>query len=238
MPKKGGPVWTLWTPTASAPSSGRASRSWPSIAVAPDYVYWTANDAVLRAPRAGGVVTTFAGSQRDARFVAVGGELVYWATDAPHGAVFKAPASGGTPAIVAHDQASISALAADAGGVYWTTFGVRAGHGGNVVRAAAAGGEPVTLATGQKECMGIAVDSSRAYWSTTDRSEEARRKHADLSDIRAVPLRGGTVTTLASEQAIPITFAVDESSLYWVNQVTGNESSAWTVPGIMALRLR
>jgi hypothetical protein len=230
MPKKGGAVSTFLSTVAN------------DIAVDQNYVWWTTTDAVMRAPTAGGATTTFASGQKDLRQLAVGGQYVYWATYSPHGAVLRASTEGGAPVIVARNQAFVSSLVADSRGAYWTTEGMTTkglmGLTGTVMRVSSAGSTPVTLASRQKGCIGIAVDSSNVYWGITDRSDESRKIHADLSSILTVPIRGGPVLTLRDEQAIPLAFAVDINALYWANQATGNESSAWTSPGIMRLQLR
>jgi stigma-specific protein Stig1 len=225
MPKRGGPISTL--------DSASADR----IAVDQGYVYWANTDSVMRAPVAGGPTTTVAAGQRDLDFIAVSGPYLYWSLNGPHGSVLRASVQGGAVATIARDQAHVSGLFADPRGVYWTTEGVPlGGENGTVVSLGVAGGAPVTLASRQKTCWGIAVDATSVYWSTTDRSNMDRARDRDLSSVLAVPIAGGRVVTLADEQAVLWTFAVDDKTFYWVNQATGKSGRG--SPGIMALQLR
>lgn len=96
-------------------------------------------------------------------------------------------------------------LAVDATHVIWVA------DDGSVRRLAraSAGGTPEVLATGQPSPRRIALDGERAFFTCGDGS------------VRAVPLSGGDVTIVATEQAGATGIAVDGTGVYWTNRVAG-----------------
>jgi hypothetical protein len=102
-------------------------------------------------------------------------------------------------------------MAIDATSVYWTNCGDPTG--GYVLSVPKAGGEVVTLAAGDR-LSGIAVDSTSVYWV-------AGTSDASSGTIMAVPVGGGTPTTLTSRPGPPAHLAVDASYVYWSELMAG-----------------
>jgi hypothetical protein len=102
-------------------------------------------------------------------------------------------------------------MAIDGASVYWTTCGDPTG--GYVLKVPKAGGEVVMLASGDR-LSGIAVDATSVYWvaGTSDASSGA---------IERVAVGGGTPTTLATRPGPPAHLAVDDSYVYWSEQMDG-----------------
>jgi len=102
-------------------------------------------------------------------------------------------------------------MAIDATSVYWTTCGDPTG--GYVLKVPKAGGEVVTLASGDR-LSGIAVDATSVYWvaGTSDASSGA---------IMKVTVGGGTPKTLATRPGPPAHLALDDSYVYWSEQMGG-----------------
>ena len=103
-------------------------------------------------------------------------------------------------------------MAIDATSVYWTTCGDPTG--GSVLKVPKIGGEPITLATGDR-LSGIAVDAVNVYWI-------AGSEDGSVGAVMKVPVNGGAATTLAARPGQPANIAVDDTSVYWTEQMAGS----------------
>ncbi len=192
VPLEGGAPITLATPTLP----------W-AIAVDATHVYWTGSDpnaAVLKLPLDGGATTTLAGAPSSPWALTVDDSGVYWTE---YGGVRKVAKAGGTvTTLVEVDIMQVDDIATDATTVYFTTHSA-------VMKVAKAGGAVTTLAE-QGFPRGIAVDASHVYWADQDNGF-----------IFRVPLDGGSIDTVASDQFAPFDVVVDATSVYW-NTFSGN----------------
>jgi hypothetical protein len=189
------------------------------IAVDDVNIYWTTvgstEGSVLSIPKCGGVVTTIASKQPEPGPLAVDATNVYWLNSGNFGprmdntgTVMKVSKGGGTPVQLSIMIAAIDlSLSADPTRLYF------AGQAGAVTQLAIVGGaegklaqDPVTEASGF-----VAVDATNVYWTTTANPSTMRP-----GDVLAVPLGGGTLTTLASRVDSASGIAVDATSAYWV----------------------
>jgi len=102
-------------------------------------------------------------------------------------------------------------MAIDSTSVYWTTCGDPTG--GLVRKAPKSGGAVTTLASGDR-LSGVTVDETSVYWiaGTPDASSGA---------VMKAPLDGGAATTLAVRAGAPAHIAVDDTSVYWTELLTG-----------------
>ncbi|GAB4190131.1 MAG: hypothetical protein OHK0022_02720 [Roseiflexaceae bacterium] len=104
------------------------------------------------------------------------------------------------PVALAVGQASPRTLATTAESVYWVTSGA-----GNLInRLPKAGGDAQTLVTEPGGVRGIAADTSGLYWTSA-------------GAVRRLP-PGGEPAILAGGQSSPGALAIDEESVYWMNQ--------------------
>ena len=85
------------------------------------------------------------------------------------------------------------------------------GDAGAEARAPATPHVPIVLADKQN-VEHLALRNGVVYWTSMQ---------PDGGFVRAIPIGGGTVTTLASEQNYPDSIAVDDANVYWANQTTG-----------------
>jgi hypothetical protein len=177
VPLGGGPVTTL------------ATSQYPyAIAVDGTNVYWVdrRDGTVNEVPIGGGPVTTLATGQDDPFALAADGTYVYWVSYRG-GTVNKVPVAGGSVTTLATGQYRPTSVAVEGANVYWVDSGDwGAGIMGTVNTIPRDGGTVTTLASGVAP-WSVAVDSAYVYWT-------------DGSDVNKVPIGGGPVTTLATNQ--------------------------------------
>jgi hypothetical protein len=179
-------------------------------------VYWSAQDLgeIQDAPSAGGAAVTVAGGLKQPAGLGVHDGVVYF-TDVD-GDLSSVATSGGAvktlvtgPGLPADTEAAdfSQKLVVDDQNVYFSqdfTSPVLA---------------QVSLATGKETVLvpgvaayGLAVDSTNVYWV-----------ESSGDTVSAVPIGGGTVTTLASAQYDTVGPALDANSVYWGSGVTGGD---------------
>jgi hypothetical protein len=202
------------------------------IAVDATGVYWTSvapdgalGGSVMMVPLCGGSATTLASATSRSSLInpaalAVDGTDVYWASvdeasGAPGDQLMKVPVGGGTSTVIASQQHP-AYLAVDPTSLYWSDDG-----NGTVMKAALSGGTPITLGEGEPQGVAsLVVDATRVYF------------YARTRGIQSVPLDGGRITTLVSDDGYPgVTFSnlvLSRGSLYWASGEA--QTSLWTLP--------
>jgi sugar lactone lactonase YvrE len=210
-------------------------------------VWWTsyvANGGVLRAPLAGGAVEVFATEANGALGLLVDGSNVYWTADGvvKKRAITDGPGDG---TAISQPHTAPGILASDGTYLYFGEFadpgdvirldpttgeefvlasgqhnadGVAAAGDGYLLFTSFAQDGSVSWADTKqggshpvKEHQGlpttVAVSGDFAYWPS----------FGDGTVNRVLWSTGGTVTTLASNQASPNGIAVDDTHVYWTN---------------------
>ena len=90
------------------------------------------------------------------------------------------------------------ALTVDATDVYWSSSY-------EVMKVPRSGGQPTILATGTM-ATDIAVDTTHIYWTDFGNGT-----------VMSLPLGGGALTTIASDQGVPTGIALDGAFVYWAS---------------------
>lgn len=172
--------------------------------------------------------TTLASEQGGPSGIAASKGIVFWANH--DGTIQSVPAAGGTPTVLAAGQAHPTAIAADAISVYWTN----AGSGtcpptnpsctppptGSVMKIPIGGGTPTTLAGGQNNPQRIAIDATNVYWTNEGSSGQGSAPSNTDGTVMQVPIGGGALTTLASQQSLLGLIAVGATSVYFAVDVS------------------
>ncbi len=165
MPKSGGTVVTLGTPSPAAQGGA------VGVAVDANNFYFAYADSSLPSqthvdsiPVAGGPITTLATTSTGIDTLAVDDAYVYYVDG---GTLKRVPIGGGSPLAVASGFSNTVTLKVDSGNVYATVSPAN-GPIGSVIRAPAGGGAAVTLATSQNDPWGMAIDDACVYWANYD----------------------------------------------------------------------
>lgn len=215
-----------------------------AIALDDNNVYWsTGGSQVAAAPKAGlalgqlpTVLATLGSDLVDD--IAVDKHNVYFTSHGfTSGGVHKVPKTGGASVLLGTSSLP-KGIAVDATNVYWSDFT-------SINKVPIAGGASVMLSGGEPPGYGIAVDQGKVYWmdqaevleiptaggsesaiAPTNEGEEIAVRNGTVfyttkdSIMRA--LGGSPVTTLASGQNHPVALAVDDTNVYWIDQVSGS----------------
>jgi len=194
------------------------------LEVGGESLYWLDYDSdgpgVFQAPSRGGAATRIAVAQGQLEAIALDETHVYWADydqSTSTSRVMKVSRGGGEPALLYSTQSLHSPfgdLAAGPSGVYWTgIFGESIDPSGYVnvklLQIPLGGGAPVTLAE-EPRVNHVALDSRDVYWTVMPGNDSP-------GSVRRLSLRGGTASTVASNQAGVSALAVNEAEVCWLN---------------------
>lgn len=167
-------------------------------------------------------VTTLASSSlHEYGAIAVDDRYAYWLDqgtpddDYAEGAVMRVAKAGGEAERVAGDKGNLLALAVDDAFVYWTR------SGGTELRRAPKSGGPVAPVLKNLRFPGsVAVDAGFVY--VTETAWEGR--------VLKVPKAGGETVAIATEQHHPTEVLVDNSTVYWINEVNFGDGQVMKAP--------
>lgn len=198
--------------------------------------------SVMRAPLSGGAPTQV-GQSANPGAIAVDTTMVYW-TDLSEGTIRGVFKDGTGPTVLASGSLAPVSIAVDSPYVYWTNIMADATVG-SVTRLDAMGGMMMALAGGGG-ALDLAIDSTSVYFIvggnptavqkvplagggvvTLAASTSARGIFVDATSVywtddvagtvSSVPIDGGAVTQIASQQATPLDVVVDAFNAYWRN---------------------
>jgi hypothetical protein len=221
------------------------NQSVGSFAVDGSYVYWASANQIWRLAKVGSaaaapIVTMMTTPQS----LAVDASSIYW-PEYSQQRVMKAPLGGGAPVLLAGSLGtSPQFVHLDATSAYWPTDGGTS----SIQTVAKAGGTATNMiTTGQPD--DIEVDASYIYWlsgssgttGTINRLNKATLGNqvigtvggalraiavddthvyaASATTVVRVPKTGGTVETIATDQANIGDLAVGITSVFWTNSV-------------------
>ncbi|WP_437672065.1 DUF5050 domain-containing protein [Sorangium sp. So ce131] len=128
----------------------------------------------------------------------------------PRGAIMALDKCGGAPVVLAPHEYQPNGVAASATHVFWTCYGFSGG--GSVRKIAKTGGAPTVLVPDMQYLGTLAVDPERVYFVSF--------YNFMTDNVMSVPVGGGPVTTLATEQN-PAGIALYDHVLYWTNFAGG-----------------
>lgn len=157
------------------------------------------------------------------RRIATDATHVYWSSSGNlqrkldygnDGVVVRAPIGGGLVEVLTTPQPDPVGVAVNDQHVYWVNGGDGAlwegeGSGGAVMRLPKAGGTPEKLSD-EAFPQAIALDATHVYWSDAENDE-----------IRRMPLDGGAVTVLASNQGDPRHLALSDTDVFYTTGEMG-----------------
>lgn len=173
-----------------------------SLVVENGQLYWTDFGVaeIMTESVDGGSPTVLLSSQ-PAFALAVDTNSLYWTDNADAGTISSLPLDGGSVSVLAANQNQPFAITSNGSDLYWLTLDA-------VMHEPLDGGKAVAIAnTSQTIANNLTLDAAYLYWSSGS---------VDASIYRA-PLNGGTVETIATNQANPTSVAVDNGVVFWAN---------------------
>lgn len=139
--------------------------------------------------------------------VAVASGYVLWANNTGNNSIVRAApgSSDPTPVILASGQSAPISIATDGVFAYWTNYG--AGTIARIHIRAAVGEVPTILAQNQANPWGLALRNGFLYWTNSGGGGAVRR----------LSLANPAVVTNLATGGLPLSLAVDDTSVYWVD---------------------
>ncbi|HEY3807182.1 MAG TPA: hypothetical protein VGL61_31490 [Kofleriaceae bacterium] len=196
------------TPTQLAPFG--ADNVSPVVGVALDTssIYWAepgtcatgANDgAIMTMSIGGGMPTALVTQQPCPASLVIDENTVYWGDSSTISSVGKA---GGAVAAIASNVQRPVATALNTTFIFWTDVD------GTVRSVNKAGGTESTLAANLGTGRGIAVGSDSLYFAGFNGA---------TGSVAEVPIMGGSLVTLSTDDSAPSWVAVDSNDVYWTD---------------------
>jgi hypothetical protein len=86
---------------------------------------------------------------------------------------------------------------------------------GTIWQGSVNGGTPTKLASNQPAPSGIAVDATHVYWTNLGPLGGDNLPAPNTGAVMKVEIGGGSVTTIAPAQAVPVAILVSHGTVYW-----------------------
>ncbi len=154
--------------------------------------------------------------------ISVDATTVYWVTGAlGHDGAIMHTAIGNTNATPLYSNQSLpEAVVSDGTHVFWATWGTFDNQGssnndGQLFQGDVDGGAPMVLASNLSAPASIVHDAANVYWTNLGRLGGNNLPALNSGSVMMVPIGGGTVTTIADQQAVPVSLAVSNGVVYW-----------------------
>jgi hypothetical protein len=133
----------------------------------------------------------------------------------------RRPLDGGTSTTLTAGRRPLRIIGVDASTVYWVAQATAGGADTwDVISESTTGGPATVLATLPGCMQNIVRDGSDLYFSTGEYGDGQPSDNNHWGNVAKMPLRGGTVTTLAVMallEGTPKSLVVDETSVYWTD---------------------
>jgi hypothetical protein len=169
--------------------------------------------------------------------IAVDSQNVYWVQGAQgnNGVIMKAAlgTTGGTP--IYTQQNFPEALATDGTNIYWASWGTYDAQGnsnndGTIQMGSVNGGTPTTLAKNLSAPACMVVDANNVYWTNLGKMGGNNLPALNTGAVMQVPIGGGQVVTLASQESVPVGIALRGNDVYWTEYGLGSLGLVLTAP--------
>jgi hypothetical protein len=169
--------------------------------------------------------------------IAVDSQNVYWVQGAQgnNGVIMKAPlgTTGGTPIYTM--QNFPEGLVTDGTNIYWASWGTYDGQGnsnndGTIQMGSVNGGPAKTLADHLSAPACLALDANNVYWTNLGKMGGNNLPALNTGSVMQVALAGGNVTTLASQESVPVGIALQGNTVYWTEYGLGSLGLVLSAP--------
>jgi hypothetical protein len=170
--------------------------------------------------------------------IAVDSANVYWVEGASgsDGSIVKTPigsTTGGTK--IYTGQFLPEALVTDGTNVYWASWGTFDAQGnsnndGTISKGSVNGGTITTLASNLPAPGCMALDANNVYWTNVGKLGGEGLPAPNSGSVMQVPIGGGTVVTLASEEEVPVSIQVRAGEVYWSEYGFGSPGLILSAP--------
>ncbi len=185
------------------------------LAADASYLYWTdlleGESAILRVPRAGGVVETVVGRGDGPDWFAIADDSVYWLS-AETSSVLRSPKVGGASEVLAVDQQAPSRIRVRGKTLVWVTAP------GTIMSLPTTGGTPEALLASEDEVDVIEMDDTHIYFS-------GAAPTGVVLPLFRLPVLGGSAEPIFTPELVIVAIAVDERWIY-VADTSGGEVPA------------
>jgi hypothetical protein len=172
----------------------------------------------------GGGATVLARSAGMCTAIGVDATHVYWwDTDLDQTSVLKrVPRAGGSPEVLTPTPfAGVNSIAVNATHIYWLAYAI--------FRMPLAGGDPEEIGPLAAGPSGMTLDATHVYVTNVGQ-ETAPGSGFTNGTVTKVPLDGGDVVTLATDQSCATAPAVDAESVYYVTGCLMDNGRIMKVP--------
>jgi hypothetical protein len=202
-----------------------------------------ADGTVVQIPIAGGAEVTvgknvevfYAAPYLNA--IALDTNNVYWVQGAnkSDGAIMKVAIGSTNPQPIYSNQFFPEGVVTDGVNVYWVSWGTFDAQGnsnndGTVMQGSVNGGTPITLASKLSAPACLAIDSKYVYWTNLGKMGGNNLPALNTGSVMQVPIGGGTVVTLASQESVPVSIALANGIVYWTEYGLGSLGLVLSVP--------
>lgn len=156
--------------------------------------------------------------------VAVDAANVYWVAGASgnDGTIMRAPIGGGSgPVAIYSGRYLPQGVVSDGIHVFWVEWGTfdaqgRSNNDGSVWQGSVDGSTmPIQLASSQPAPSGIAIDGTNVYWTDLGPLGGDNLPALNAGFVQMAPIGGGTVTTIAAHQSVPVCIIVSGNRIFW-----------------------